>query len=408
MMYWGQLSLEILSTIIVILLLIVVWLFIDFFMGRKRHLHNLEHKTYPIRESNIQLFSSGPELFSDLFTEIKKAKAHIHIQFYIVKDDDFSIEFLTLIKEKAREGIEVRLLLDWMGSLKGKKTIIRQLENTDVDYAFCHVPKPPFLFYTLQVRNHRKITVIDGKIGYVGGFNIGKEYINLDPILKPWRDYHLRIQGEGVQDLQQVFFTDWEKSVNQPMQKKSTYFPLLKKGAYRHRFFPTEGFHLEDTFSTLIRSADHSIVIGTPYFIPRKKVFHELIAAVQRGVKLEILVPSKADHPLVKEASYPYLRRLIPLGATIYQYEKGFYHAKALLIDDKICDIGTANFDKRSFYLNYEINCFMYDHHLIEQVRGLLEKDQKNARILILKDLNHINPWTYCKEVLARTFSLFL
>ena len=299
-------------------------------------------------------------------------------------------------------------MLDWMGSSKGKKVIIHQLENTGVDYAFCHVPRPPFLFYTLQVRNHRKITIIDGKIGYVGGFNIGKEYIHLDPILRPWRDYHLKIQGEGVQDLQQIFLKDWKKAVNVPLHKKSMYFPPFEKGAYRHQFFPSEGFHLEDTFSTLIRNAGHSIMIGSPYFIPGKKVFHDLLAAVQRGVNLEILVPAKSDHPLVKEASYKYLRRLIPLGATVYQYEKGFYHAKILLIDDKVCDIGTANFDKRSFYLNYEINCFMYDIGFIEEARKLLKKDQNNARILTLKDLKQHNPWSYCKEMVAGTVSFFL
>ena len=252
-------------------------------MGRKRHLLHLDHQTYPIRESSIQLFSSGPELFSDLFTELKKAKAHIHIQFFIVKDDEFSLEFLTLLKEKAGEGVEVCLLLDWMGSFKGKKVIIRQLENTGVDYAFCHVPKPPFPFYTLQVRNHRKITVIDGKIGYVGGFNIGKEYINLDPILNPWRDYHLKILGEGVQDLQQIFLTDWGKSINVPLQKKGIYFPPLEKGTYRHQYFASEGFHLEDTFSNLIRNADHSIIIGTPYFIPGKKVFPDFLQLCSEG-----------------------------------------------------------------------------------------------------------------------------
>ena len=399
---------EILSTIIVILLLFVGWLFIDFFMGRKRHLHHYKHQSFPIRESTIQLFSSGPELFLDLFSELKKAKAHIHIQFYIVKDDEFSLEFLSILEEKASEGIEVRLLLDWRGSSKGKKLIIRQLDYTGVIYAFCHVPKPPFLFYTLQVRNHRKITVIDGKMGYVGGFNIGKEYINLDPILNPWRDYHLKIQGEGVQDLQQIFLKDWEKTEYLPFQKKSRYFPPLEKGTLRHQFFASEGFPLEDTFSTLIRNSEHSILIGTPYFIPGKKVFPELLAALQRGVKLEILVPSIADHPLVKEASYKYLRKLISLGATVYQYEKGFYHAKTLLIDETICDIGTANFDKRSFYLNYEINCFMYDKRFIEQVIGLLKKDQHHARILTLEDLNHMNPWSSCKEMVAGAVSFFL
>ena len=392
----------------IILLFIICWLFIDFILGRKRHRDHLEHQSYPIRESHIQLFSSGPELFSDLFSELKRAKDHIHIQFYIVKDDEFSLEFLNILEEKASEGIEVCLLLDWRGSSKGKKLIISQLDCTGVIYAFCHVPKPPFLFYTLQVRNHRKITIIDGKIGYMGGFNIGKEYINLDPILNPWRDYHLKILGEGVSDLQRIFLKDWEKSEYLAFQKKSSYFPPLEKGTYHHRFFSTEGFHLEDTFSTLIRNAEHSILIGTPYFIPGKRAFSELLAALQRGVKLDILVPSQADHPMVKEASYKYFRKLIRLGATVHQYEKGFYHAKILIIDETLCDIGTANFDKRSFYLNYEINCFTYDKRFIEQARELIKKDQNNARVLTLVELNHINPWISFKELVAGAVSFFL
>ena len=404
----GQQSLKILSSIMIILLLLICWLYIDFVLGRKRHLRQFEHQPYPIRESNIQLFSSGPELFSDLFSELKKAKAHIHIQFYIVKDDEFSLEFLNILEEKASEGIEVRLLLDWRGSSKGKKLITSQLDGTGVNYAFCHVPKPPFLFYTLQVRNHRKITVIDGKIGYMGGFNIGKEYINLDPILNPWRDYHLKILGEGVHDLQQIFLKDWEKTEHRSLQTKSSYFPPLEIGAYRHRFFATEGSHLEDTFSSLVRNAEHSILIGTPYFIPGKRVFSELIAALDRGVKLEILVPFTADHPLVKEASYKYLRKLIRLGATVYQYKKGFYHAKILIIDETLCDIGTANFDKRSFYLNYEINCFTYDKRFIEQARELMKKDQHDGQTLTLEELNHINPWRSFKECVAGALSFFL
>jgi len=404
----GELVLDTISTILVILFLLIGWLFIDFFLGRKKHLHSLKRKSYPFRESNIDLFASGPELFADLFTELKGAKQHIHILFYIVKDDRISLEFLTILKEKAKEGIEVRLLLDWLGSLKAKQSITRQLENTGVELSFCQVPKPPFFFYSLQVRNHRKITVVDGKIGYMGGFNIGKEYINLDPKLSPWRDYHLKIQGEGVQDLQEVFLKDWSHSAKIHFQNKSSYFPPLEKGRYRHQILPSEGFYLEETFSTLIGNAGHSIMIGTPYFIPGKRVFLDLLAAVKRGVQLEILVPSKPDHPLVKEASYKYLRKLIPLGATVYQYEKGFYHAKTLLIDDHVCDVGTANFDKRSFYLNHEINCYTYDQHYIELVRGVLKKDQANARLLTLKDLNHANPWSFCKEMLARALSMFL
>jgi cardiolipin synthase A/B len=400
--------LETLSTILGLLFLFVLALLVDYFLGRKKHLKNLRRKTYPFRQSNIKVFTTGPELFTDLFAELRSAKRHIHILFYIVKDDRISLDFLSILKEKAKEGIEVRLLLDWIGSLKSKKKIIRQLENSGVDFAFCKVAKPPFLFYSLQVRNHRKITVLDGKIGYLGGFNVGKEYIDLDPKLSPWRDYHLKIHGEGVQDLQQVFLQDWKEAKKVDLTNNGIYFPPLSKGQYRHQIIPSEGFYLEETFSVLIRNAEHSIMIGTPYFIPGKRVFYDLQSALKKGVTLELLVPFTADHALVKEASYKYLRKLVKLGATVYQYKNGFYHAKILIIDDKVCDVGTANFDKRSFFLNHEINCYTYDKQYIEQVRSILQKDQRDATIITLKDLRSLNPWNYFKEIVAGMFSMFL
>lgn len=369
---------------------------------------HLKTKTYPTRESYINLFSSGPELFQDYFDELRKAEKHIHVLFYILKDDKISLEFLSILKEKAKEGVEVRLLLDWVGCLKKKRKISKLLKNSGVALAFSQVPKFPFLFYSLNTRNHRKITVIDGKIGYLGGYNVGKEYINKDKKLNPWRDYHLKMRGEAVQDLQQVFIEDWQLAAKIQLHYRDPYFPPSGKGPYRHQLLPSEGFYLEKTFSTLIRQAEKSILIGTPYFIPGKKVLSELEAALKKGVNLEILVPGTADHPLVKEASFPYFRKLIPQGATIYQYQKGFYHAKVLIIDDKVCDIGTANFDKRSFYLNHEINCYTYDKDYIGEVLKILKKDQNNAKVVEQKDLYSLNPWKLCKEYAARTLSLFL
>ncbi|MCQ6274581.1 cardiolipin synthase [Bacillus sp. V3B] len=396
------------STIFVLFVLFILLLFVDYSLGRKTHLKSLKRKSYSFRSSNIEVFTTGPELFTDFFAELREAKKHIHILFYIVKDDRISTDFLSILKEKAKEGVEVRLLLDWLGSLKVKKHIIRQLENNGVDFAFCKVPKPPFFFYSSQVRNHRKITVIDGKVGYLGGFNMGKEYINLEPKLSPWRDYHLKIQGEGVQDLQQVFLQDWHEAEQVDLTHNSIYFPPLLKGQYRHQLIPYEGFYLEETFSALIRNAEHSIMIGTPYFIPAKRVFLDLQSALKRGVILEILIPFTSDHALVKEASYKYLRKLLKLGATVYQYKKGFYHAKTLLIDDKVCDVGTANFDKRSFFLNHEMNCYTYDKQYIEHVRSIVQNDQKDATEVTLKDLRSLNPWIYCKEIISGAISMFL
>lgn len=399
---------KILAIILILLLLIIIWLLLDFLIGRRKHLQTFKPQTFPIRKSDINLFSAGPALFNDYFSELKNAKKHIHISFYIVHDDDISLQFFDILQKKAREGVKVRLLVDYIGAKKVTKEMIEGLRQAGGEFVFSQEIKPPFLFYSLQVRNHRKITVIDGEIGYLGGFNIGKEYINLDRKLTPWRDYHLKFKGEGVQDLQSCFLRDWQRDAKLKIREQEGYFPPLEKGQYNHKIFPTEGVFLEDAFSELIHNAKHSIRIGTPYFIPGKKVFHHLQNAVKRGIKLEILVPGMSDHPLVKEASYRYLRTLIRLGAHVYQYQKGFYHAKVLIIDEEICDVGTANFDKRSFYLNLEINCFTYDKEYIEQVLQVFEQDRSDSTAVSLHDLNSVNPWKLTKELIARSISLFL
>ncbi|EIJ80272.1 phospholipase D/transphosphatidylase [Bacillus methanolicus PB1] len=394
--------------IILILLIIVLWLAIDYTLGRKKHFSQLERRTLPIRESNFQIFTNGPELFHDLFSELKAAKQHIHILFYIVKNDQFSQEFLSILKEKAKAGVEIRLLLDWVGSLKISRKTIRDLKSAGVNFSFSQVPKLPFLFYSSQVRNHRKITVIDGKIGYMGGFNIGNEYINKDPKLNPWRDYHLKMTGEGVHDLQRELLFDWREAAKTDLLHNTAYFPNLSKGRIRHQIFPYEGFFLEETYSALIRKAESSIIIGSPYFIPSQQLFNDLRNALKRGITVTILVPFKSDHLLVKEASYIYFRRLIKEGAEVYEYMKGFYHAKVIIIDDCICDIGTANFDKRSLFLNNEINCYVFDKVFIGEVKAILQKDIQDAKKMELSDLYNIGLWGKIKEMAAKLISHFL
>ena len=264
---------------------LALWVIADFILGRKQHLTNANKKVLPVRESDLSIFAKGPELFDDLFSELKKAKQHIHILFYIVQDDKISQEFFAILKEKAREGVEVRLLVDWVGSGL-KKDSIKSLKNAGVEFAHSHTPRFPFLIYSSQVRNHRKITVIDGQVGYLGGFNIGKEYNDQDPKLSPWRDYHLKVSGEGVMDLQIEFLEDWRKAAKVNLLQDKAYFPPLKKGSIRQQLVPTEGILLEELFSKLISQAQTSIVIGTPYFIPSKRVFTLLREAIKRGVSV--------------------------------------------------------------------------------------------------------------------------
>ena len=391
-----------------LVLLIIIWLLVDFSLGRKKHLSVAGKMETPILHGDFDIFTHGKELFHDYFSTIRAAKRHVHVLFYIVKDDAIGQEFFTILKEKAREGIEVRLLLDRLGSWKIKKQMVAVLKDAGIQFAFSNRIKPPFLFYSTQVRNHRKISIIDGEIGYLGGFNIGKEYIDKDPLLSPWRDYHLKITGESVNFLQSEFLIDWREYAGEELAGQPVYFPKWPKGAVRHQFIPTEAGQLEEIFIELIRKAEHSILIGTPYFIPSTAIFSELLEAQRHGVTITIIVPFTADHLLVQEASFRFLRRLLEAGAAVYQYKNGFYHAKTIVIDDKVCDIGTANFDQRSLFLNKEINCYIYDPGFIERLRAIIEKDILDSEPLTLKTLNKPNLVRTLKEQAARIISYFL
>ncbi|MBM4761569.1 cardiolipin synthase [Bacillus sp. B15-48] len=393
--------------ILVILIGITLLLALDFTIGRRLHLAKVNKTYFPVRKSQLGIFTHGPELFEDYFAELRKAKEHIHILFYIVKNDEISHKFLAILKEKAKEGVEVRLLVDWVGCSISRKNI-KKLKAHGIEFSYSQVPKFPFLFYNSQIRNHRKITVIDGKIGYAGGYNVGNEYVDQDKKLNPWRDYHLKLTGEGIQDLQKKFLLDWERATKVNLLHNQQYFPSLQQGETRHQFVPSEGKQLEAILDELLSVAERSIFIGTPYFIPSEKVFNRLLSALDRGISITILVPFKADHILVKEASYTYLRKLIKKGASVYQYKKGFYHAKVLVIDDKFCDLGTANFDKRSMFLNFELNCLIFNREFIERVQTILHQDLQDSRPVALRDLNRFNPFRSLKERAAQTVSYFL
>lgn len=391
-----------------LILLIIVWLVLDFKLGRRKHLSLARRTETAILHGNFEIFIHGKELFLDYFEAIRQAEKHIHVLFYIVKDDEFGQEFFSLLTEKARQGVEVRLLVDRLGSRKVKKKIVQSLREAGIHFAFSNRIKLPYLFYSTQVRNHRKISIIDGEIGYLGGFNIGKEYIDGDPKLSPWRDYHLKITCESVDFLQSEFSIDWKEYAGEDLHASHRYFPQLPRGEIRHQFLPTEAGQLEQMFIRLIQKAESSIMIGTPYFIPSRRIFSEFLQAIRRGVSITVIVPLTSDHILVKEASYRYLRRLLHEGAAIYQYKNGFYHAKTIVVDDKICDIGTANFDNRSLFLNKEINCYLYDPGFIERVREILTKDIADSKPMSLADLNKPNFFRKIKEGIAGTVAYFL
>jgi len=387
---------------------IVLWIVIDFSYGRIVHLKRVRSRSFPLRQSDFHLYTYGKDLYDALFTDIKQAKHHVHVLFFIVKNDKISRKFLKLLIDKAKEGIEVRLLLDRLGSHHLSNEAIHSLQKHGVSFSFCHKVRFPFLFFSTNQRNHRKITVIDGKIGYIGGFNIGEEYLGHNQKLGLWRDYHLRITGEGIQDLQKQFLHDWLDDTNQNLLNSPLYFPKQQPGIILHRFIPTDGAYLQSTFLYLIKSAKKELFIGTPYFIPGKKIMNALLKARQRGVQITVLVPEKADHPLVREAKFPYCRKLIQAGCNIYAFQQGFFHAKVIIADDYICDIGTANFDMRSLYSNHEINCLLYDKHFIQTVKNKFHEDLENASLLSFKDVSPHSLIDRGKEWVGTILAFFL
>ncbi|PEJ09214.1 cardiolipin synthase [Bacillus wiedmannii] len=391
-----------------LLICVTLWITIDLLYGRILHLKRVRSRTFPLRQSNFHLYTYGQDLYDALFTDIQQAKHHVHVLFFIVKNDKISREFLKLLIDKAQEGIEVRLLLDRLGSHYLSNEAIRSLQKHGVSFSFCHKVKFPFPLFSANQRNHRKITVIDGKIGYIGGFNIGEEYLGHNQKLGLWRDYHLRLTGEGIQDLQKQFLHDWLDDTDQNLLDSSLYFPKQQPGTILHQFIPTDGAYLQHTFLYLIESAKQELFIGTPYFIPGKKIMHALLKARKRGVQITILVPEKADHALVREAKFPYCRKLIQAGCNIYAFQQGFFHAKVIIVDDYLCDIGTANFDMRSLYINHEINCLLYDKHFIQTVKNRFHKDLENASLLSFKDVSPLSLIDRGKEWLGTILSFFL
>jgi cardiolipin synthase len=392
--------------IFVIFVLIISWLRIDFKCGLKIQKSKAKKGIQYLRYGQCELLTTGKALFTNIFESIDHSKDHIHVLFYIIQDDNIGQEFLNKLKDKAKKGVRVRLLVDYIGSGLKRKTV-KELIEAGVYFAYANPPKFPYLFFTLNRRNHRKLVVIDGEIGFIGGYNVGDEYLGLDPKFGNWRDFHVKIIGDGVQDLQEQFLHDWKIATKEKLYKGAFYPPLLK-GMIPLTIVPTDGAFLEGTFIDLIKQAETSITIGTPYFIPGERIQEELLAAAKREVAVRLIVPKKGDHPLVKAASFPYFTPLLKSGCEVFQYINGFYHTKLLVVDDKVCSIGTANFDKRSLYLDHEINCLIFDRAFIKLVLTEIEYDIIMSKQLTINQLNERSILQRGKEVFSTWMSVFL
>ena len=352
---------------------VLIWLRIDFKLGLRRQRKEATRHIQKTRYSEVDLLPTGEDFYNRLLADIKQANDHIHLLFYIFRDDHIGSKVIDALEDKVKEGVMVRLLVDRVGCKIPKKKI-KEMRKLGFRFAYSHPPSFPYIFFTYNRRNHRKLVIIDGRVGYIGGYNVGDEYLGRDPKFGPWRDFHLRLDGDGVQDLQGQFLQDWQ-TAKQRCTVIESHYPPLKQGPIPLRVLPTDGTYLEETFIDLAKQAKRKLVIGTPYFVPGKLLQKELIAASKRGVDVKLLVPKKGDQPLVKAGSFLYFEDLLLAGVSVYQYYRGFFHAKVVIVDDQVADIGTANFDQRSFHINHEINCLIYDSEFIHGVISELEHD---------------------------------
>lgn len=360
----------------IFILLLLIWF--DFHLGKKHFKRKAPRVNFPLDPTKYELFTTGDTFFKQFFEDVKQAKTNVSIAFFTVRNDQISKDLFKLLKEKAQTGVTVNLQVDWVGSIALKRKLIKDLRASGVHVRKSNPPTFPFFFYRLNRRNHRKITIIDDTICYLGGFNVGKEYLGADPKLGDWRDYHIKLVDKQMAViLQNVFAYDWEAE-NKPILKKTPTKPL--KGDNSFTVNITEAGQIEDLLVNWLQQAKNSISIGSPYFIPSKRVFDCLLQACAKGIDVTILVPEKEDHPLVKPTAFPYYRKLLASGGKVHFYENGFYHAKIILIDDNWADLGTANFDKRSIFLNQEINLEMSgDKELLLPIKNAFAKDLKSS-----------------------------
>lgn len=366
--------------------------------------------------NNVERFIEGAKLFESLKKDIKEARISVYIQSYIFKSDILGTEIIELLKQKAKEGLEVILLVDGMGGRQFKSKDRKALEQAGVKVEIFF----PGIFKNINTRinfrNHRKITIIDHKIGYVGGYNIGDEYISRSSRFGKWRDTHLKIVGDAVRGLEFRFYLDYKFAAG----KRARIAPMTLIGADKIEDFSSTEIcvvtsgpdnkvdSIRNGYEKMITKAKKRIFIQTPYFVPDEGLFKALKTAALSGVEVNIMIPRKRDHIFVHWASLSFIGDLLTWGCKAYFYEDGFLHSKIVISDDIVSSVGTANFDIRSFELNFEVNAFIFDKDINVQLVEDFYKDVESSTEITLEDYQKRGLHVKFKEGISRLLSPIL
>ncbi len=369
----------------------------------------------PYRNDNeVCMYSDGKEFLDALLKSLNKAKKSINIEFYIFKNDDIGTKILDILEEKAKNGVEVRLLYDSVGSRLLNRNVLKKLRAVGGKTGEFFPSWLKLINLNMNFRDHRKIVVIDNKVAFVGGFNVGDEYLGKDKKFGYWRDTHIKFKGSAVKDLNLRFLADWRYATKEEVDlshmleisdenigEPNTGMQIVSSGPNL-----SDRYEIKLAYLKMIQRAKKYLYIQSPYLIIDKSISDSLKLASASGVDVRIMTPGKGDHPFVYWANLVYAGDLLEYGVKIYHYDRSaFLHAKTVVIDDEICSIGTANMDTRSFELNFEVNAFIYSETISKQQKSEFEKDILKSEELTLEKYQNRSRGVKIKESLSRLFS---
>jgi len=362
--------------------------------------------------NKVDVLNNGEATYEAILAALRGAKKFIHLQYYIFDDDEIGNRILDILKAKASQGVEVRMIVDDVGSWELKRSFFRNLQSYGIEIFSFLTVRFPSLTSKVNYRNHRKIVVVDGEVGFLGGINVADRYINGNPAYGSWRDMHLRICGDAVNALQSVFFIDWyfvsQKDIADPK-----YFPHKEPEGDKPIQIVTSGPDSDWAgimmgYYQSISNAKKYVYITTPYFMPGESVLMALKASALGGVDVRILIPEKSDAYFTALCTNSYIKEMLIAGVKFYFYQPGFLHSKMMVIDDEMCTIGTTNMDFRSFEQNFEVNAFIYDEQKALEVKGYFMDDLSQSKRIVLEEWRKRPRWQKAKESFARLFSPLL
>ncbi|NGP46260.1 cardiolipin synthase [Bacillaceae bacterium SIJ1] len=362
--------------------------------------------------TNADILTNGEEKFPDLITNLKTAKHFIHLEYYIFRSDHIGTTIIDILCDKAEQGVDVRVIYDGIGSIQLKRKAIQRMKQSGVNiYAFLPLSEG-LKTQKVNFRNHRKIVIIDGQTGYIGGLNIGDEYIGRSREFNFWRDTHVKIKGEAIQHLHTIFLMDWQYVSGEklPIKQFISNEALLQESADGGVHIVSSGPDSEqgtmaDIYFTMVTEARQSVWIATPYFIPNKAMRTALSTAASRGVDVRLMVPEKNDGFFTRYGTQSYFAELLSKGVDIYTYHKGFLHEKVIIVDENVASIGTANVDLRSFNLNFEANVFLFQSKAVATLVNDYQSDLNDCRQVISSEWKNRPFSMRVKESFSRLFS---